>query len=129
MEKDDRNKRFCLIGQHLQGSLSPALMDAAYHGRYVYDLIDEDSFEMAFARAMEYDAFNVTAPYKAKAYAMAYGRDRNSMGASACNLMIPNLVLGEKLYMAYNTDVSGVAGALRENGFRHPLGKCIHIQR
>ena len=115
-------KRFCLIGHHLQGSLSPALMEAAYHGRYAYDLVDEDNFEMAFALAMEYDAFNVTAPFKEKAFSMAYGHDRNSMGANACNIMMPIHVFGEKLYMSYNSDVDGVAAALLESGVPYRAG-------
>jgi len=109
-------KRFCLIGHHLEGSLSPALMEAAYHGRFSYDLVDEESFETAFSRAKEYDAFQVTAPFKSKASGMAFSHDRNSMGAGACNIMMPFQVLGEKRYISYNTDVDGVLCALMEGG-------------
>lgn len=112
-------KRFCLIGHPVQGSLSPALMEAAYHGRYAYDLIDEDRFETAFERAKEYDAFNVTAPYKVDAYKAALSHDRNSMGAEACNLMVPTSKGGESGYLSYNTDVDGVANALKEGGYQH----------
>ncbi len=99
-------RRFCLIGHPVAGSLSPALMQAAYSGRYSYDLVDEPGFEAAWARGVEYDAFNVTAPYKRDAFARADVRDCD--GIDACNLIIK----ADDGFHAFNTDVDGVIGAL-----------------
>ncbi len=99
-------KRFCLIGHPVAGSLSPALMQAAYGGLYRYDLVDEPSFEAAWARGAEYDAFNVTAPYKRDAFIKADFRDCD--GIDACNIIKPS---GGRFY-AYNSDVYGVVDAI-----------------
>lgn len=109
-------KRFCLIGHPVAGSLSPVLMEAAYRGRFSYDLVDEDLFENAWDRGIGYDAFNVTAPYKRDAYGMTSANDRHSSGIAACNLVtrIP-AVSGGCFYHSHNTDVDGVAGAISES--------------
>ena len=108
-----KEKRFCLIGRGIQGSLSPALMRAAYGGRYGYDLVDEDSFEAAWQRAMDYDGFNVTAPYKFKAFSMCLAHDSNSLTAEAANLIVPIPGGG---FRSFNTDIDGVAEALVQGG-------------
>lgn len=100
-------KRFCLIGHPVAGSLSPSLMQAAYSGRYSYDLVDEDNFEAAWEHGVEYDAFNVTAPYKRDAFKSADFRDCD--GIDACNLIMKADGGG---FNAFNTDVDGVIGAL-----------------
>ena len=38
-------KKFGLIGHPIAHSLSPALFDAAFNGKYSYDLIEEKDFE------------------------------------------------------------------------------------
>ena len=96
-------KKFALIGHPVAGSLSPVLFKAAYGGRYAYDLIDDEEFSGAWARGLEYDGFNVTAPYKRDAARMCEG-----CGLDAVNLVIPS-VEGCK---GYNTDIDGVVGAL-----------------
>ncbi|MBO4435180.1 MAG: hypothetical protein J5769_07010 [Bacteroidales bacterium] len=103
-------KRFCLIGHPVAGSLSPALMYAAYGGRYSYDLVDEELFERAWARGQEYDAFNVTAPYKRLAFGRSTFHDWHSSKTGASNLIFP----GDDI-LSFNTDVEGVAGAVRES--------------
>ena len=61
-------KKFGLIGHPIAHSLSPALFKAAFGGRYTYDLIEEEDFEKAYGRFLEeYDAINVTAPFKESA--------------------------------------------------------------
>ena len=106
-------KKFALIGHPVAGSLSPALFNAAYAGRYPYDLIDAP-FEDAWSRFLSsYDGINITAPYKQDAFAAV---DWLSPGASACgavNLVVKSLD-GE--LWGYNTDVDGVMGAVRECG-------------
>ena len=107
-------KRFALIGHPVEGSLSPRLFEAAYDGRYPYDLIDAP-FEEAWALFLaSYDGINVTAPYKQDAFKAV---DVLSNGAKACGAV--NLVVkeGGQLH-GYNTDVDGVVGAVRETGFQ-----------
>ena len=105
-------KRFCLIGHPVAGSLSPVLMEAAYHGRYSYDLVDEDSFEKAWERALSYDGFNITAPYKLKAAAML-GME------SPVNLILPT----DSGLRGFNTDIDGVEHALNSV----PRGKAAVV--
>ncbi|MCR5019035.1 MAG: hypothetical protein K6A64_09590 [Bacteroidales bacterium] len=98
-------KRFALIGHPVAGSLSPVLFDAAYGGRYAYDLIDEADFSRAWERGLEYDGFNVTAPFKRDAARMCEG-----CGLDAVNLVIPSA----EGCRGCNTDIDGVVGALGE---------------
>lgn len=98
-------KKFALIGHPVAGSLSPVLFSAAYGGRYAYDLIDEEEFSRAWERGLEYDGFNVTAPFKRDAARMCEG-----CGLDAVNLVIPSA----GGCMGYNTDIDGVVGALGE---------------
>jgi shikimate dehydrogenase len=106
-------KRFALIGHPVAGSLSPRLFQAAYGGRYPYDLIDEAAFADAWERFLaQYEGINVTAPFKQDAYASV---DRLSPEASltgAVNLVVRR----EGELVGYNTDVEGVLGAVREAG-------------
>jgi Shikimate 5-dehydrogenase len=56
-------KRFGLIGNPVAGSLSPRLFEAAYGGRYTYDLIEGAEFAASWQRFLdEYDGINITAP-------------------------------------------------------------------
>ena len=96
-------KKFALIGHPVAGSLSPVLFEAAYGGRYAYDLVDDEEFAGAWARGLEYDGFNVTAPYKRDAARMCEG-----CVLDAVNLVIPS----SEGCKGYNTDIDGVVGAL-----------------
>lgn len=105
-------KRFALIGHPVAGSFSPALFNAAYGGRYSYDLIDAP-FQEAWERFLEgYHGINVTAPYKQDAFSAV---DWLSPGAAACGAV--NLVVkADGRLCGYNTDVDGVTGAVKECG-------------
>jgi shikimate dehydrogenase len=98
-------KKFALIGHPVAGSMSPVLFSAAYGGRFAYDLIDEAEFSRAWERGLEYDGFNVTAPYKRDAARMCEG-----CRLDAVNLVIPS----SEGCRGYNTDIDGVIGALGE---------------
>ena len=56
---------FGLIGDPIATSLSPALFNAGYEGKYNYDLIEGADFGASF-KAFEdrYKGINVTAPFK-----------------------------------------------------------------
>ena len=63
--------KYGLIGYPIAHSLSPALFRAAYPDRpeMTYDLIEESDFERAYARFLkDYEAVNVTTPYKDEAF-------------------------------------------------------------
>jgi len=106
-------KRFALIGNPVAGSLSPRLFQAAYGGRYRYDLIEESSFEAAWERFWAgYDGINVTAPFKQDAFARVNRLTPEAQLTGAVNLVVRS---GAET-VGYNTDVDGVMGALRETG-------------
>lgn len=106
--------KFGLIGHPIAHSLSPALFKAAFDGQHTYDLIEGEDFEKSYERFMnEYDAVNVTAPFKELAFRKAdSGSQCEAIGAAniltkaECDLFVT----------AYNSDIEGVAGAFREAG-------------
>lgn len=106
--------KFGLIGHPIAHSLSPALFNAAFGEKFTYDLIEEEDFEKAFDKFMnEYDAINVTAPFKELAFQKADSRKQcevigaaNILKKGECNHFVT----------AYNSDIEGVTGALKEAG-------------
>ena len=57
--------KFGLIGHPIGHSASPALFAKAYGGRWQYDLIEGEDFEASWQRFLdEYQAINITAPFK-----------------------------------------------------------------
>jgi shikimate 5-dehydrogenase len=105
--------KFALIGHPVAGSLSPRLFEAAYGGRYPYDLIDEPAFEAAWGRFLAgYNGINVTAPFKQDAFARVSRLTPDALATGAVNLVVRR---GEET-VGYNTDVEGVLGAIRETG-------------
>lgn len=106
--------KFGLIGHPIAHSLSPALFKAAFGGKFTYDLIEGDDFEKSYDKFMnEYDAINVTAPFKELAFRKAdSGKQCEAIGAA--NI----LTKGESDHFvtAYNSDIEGVTGALAEAG-------------
>ncbi|MBQ9193494.1 MAG: hypothetical protein IJ156_07230 [Bacteroidales bacterium] len=106
-------KRFALIGNPAAGSLSPRLFEAAYGGRYAYDLLEGPCFQDLWQRFLDgYAGVNVTAPFKQEAFRTV---DRLSETARLCGAV--NLaVKTEEGIAGYNTDVDGVVLAVRETG-------------
>lgn len=114
--------KFALIGHPVSGSLSPRLFQAAYGGRYPYDLIEETSFDVAWARFLaEYDGINVTAPFKQDAFARVNRLTPDAQLTGAVNLVVRS---GEET-VGYNTDVEGVLGAVRESGL--PVSEALIV--
>ena len=103
--------RFGLIGHPLTGSGSPALFAKAYGGRWPYDLIDCTSFDEAWEHFLaDYQAVNVTAPFKRSAYerVAACGRlSEEALAVGAVNIVV-----------SYNSDYLGVREILASEGFR-----------
>ncbi len=98
-------KRFGLIGHPIARSLSPGLFKAAYDGRYPYELIQGEDFEVSYRRFLDgYDGINVTAPFKELAYAKADIVSDECHLAKATNLLIKT----SEGIKAYNSDYLGV---------------------
>jgi shikimate dehydrogenase len=105
--------KFALIGHPVAGSLSPRLFAAAYDGRYPYDLVDREQFEEAWKVFLaDYDGINVTAPFKQDAYARVDALSEEARRTGAVNLVVKR---ADQLY-GYNTDVDGIALAVKECG-------------
>lgn len=119
-------KRFALIGTPVSHSKSPALFQAAYGGKYSYNLIESDNFDSAYAEFLNgYDGINVTSPFKEKAYLAADLESKECRLTGAAN----TLVKTPQGIKAYNTDIDGVLYTLgKAVGCRHyPDGANVLI--
>ena len=107
-------QRFGLIGHPLAGSGSPALFARAYGGRWPYDLIEGSDFEASWARFLEdYQAINITAPFKELAFERVIPADETVRRIGAVNIAVKTAE-GIK---GYNSDCLGVRKLLEDNGF------------
>ena len=101
--------KYGLIGFPIAHSLSPRLFEAAYGGRYTYDLIDTEDFEKAWEGFMYgYRAVNVTAPFKGDAFACADWRSPECGRIGAANLCVNE----GGMVKAYNSDYLAVKAIL-----------------
>ena len=115
-------KRFGLIGHPVAGSFSPKLFEAAYGGRYTYDLIEDAEFGASWQRFLdEYDGINITAPFKEFAFRAVDALSDDARLCGAVNLAVktPAGIVG------YNTDVAGVVLAVREAGL--PVSEALVV--
>ena len=115
-------KRFGLIGHPVKGSLSPRLFEAAYGGRYTYDLLEGADFGASWQRFLDdYDGINITAPFKQDAFHAVDVLSDDARLCGAVNLAIktPEGIRG------YNTDVDGVVMAVRETGV--PVSEALVV--
>lgn len=95
-------ERYALIGYPIQGSLSPRLFHAAYHGKKDYDLIEYANFNKCLQTFIDgpYRAINITAPFKADALKAADWADKSAIECGAANILIKQ----EGVLKAYNSD-------------------------
>ena len=115
-------KRFGLIGHPVAGSFSPKLFEAAYGGRYPYDLIEGADFGASWQRFLdEYDGINITAPFKEFAFRAVDALSDDARLCGAVNLAVkaPSGIVG------YNADVAGVVLAVREAGL--PVSEALVV--
>ena len=106
--------KFGLIGHPIGHSQSPRLFGAAYHGKYPYDLIEGKYFEESYSKFMrEYDAVNVTAPFKEKAYEKADIVSGPVALTGAANILVKT----PEGVSAYNSDFTGVILTVAEELF------------
>ena len=107
-------KHFGLIGNPVAGSLSPRLFEAAYGGRYSYDLIEGADFDVSWQRFLDgYDGINITAPFKLDAFRSVDILSDSARLCGAVNLAVktPEGIVG------HNTDVDGVVLSVQETGY------------
>ena len=115
-------KQFGLIGHPVAGSLSPRLFEAAYGGRYTYDLLEGADFSVSWKRFLDnYDGINITAPFKEDAFRTVDTLSDNARLCGAVNLAVKTTdgIVG------YNTDVDGVILAVRETGL--PVSEALVV--
>ena len=105
-------KRFGLIGSPIGHSLSPQLFRAGYPlSADTYDLIEKETFEEAVSEfRSHYDAINVTAPFKERAFLIADSSDSRTRFLKATNLLVKE----SGGIRAYNTDCSAVEALLQK---------------
>lgn len=115
-------KRFGLIGNPVAGSLSPLLFNAAYGGRYAYDLLEGADFGASWQRFLDgYAGINITAPFKQDAFRAVDSLSDSARLCGAVNLAVktPGGVAG------YNTDVDGVVLSVQETGL--PVSEALVV--
>jgi 3-dehydroquinate dehydratase/shikimate dehydrogenase len=115
-------KRYGLIGHPIAGSLSPRLFEAAYGGRYAYDLLEGADFGVSWQRFLDgYHGINITAPFKQDAFRAVDVLSDNARLCGAVNLAVktPDGIVG------HNTDVDGVVLAVREAGL--PVSEALVV--
>lgn len=106
--------RFGLIGHPLAGSASPAVFARAYGGKWPYDLIEGEDFELSWQKFLAgYRAVNITAPFKELAFARVDSVAEECAAIGAINIAVkdPSGIKG------YNSDFLGVRKVLEDNGF------------
>ena len=100
-------RHFGLIGHPISHSQSPALFYQYHPGtKDTYDLIETPDFDEAISIfKRDFDAINVTAPFKERAMLVADTLERSCELCGATNLLKKegNLIKG------YNTDIDGVS--------------------
>ncbi len=115
-------KRFALIGNPAAGSLSPRLFEAAYGGRYAYDLLEGPSFGPLWQQFLDgYDGINITAPFKQDAFRTVDSLSESARLCGAVNLAVKT----SDGIVGYNTDVDGVVLSVRETGL--PVSDALVI--
>lgn len=108
---------FGLIGDPIRDSGSPAIFNRAYGGKWPYDLIEGADFEASWARFLaSYQAVNITAPFKEKAFRKV--AEEGSLSPGCENLGAINIaVKTEDGIVGHNSDFSGIRALLAERGF------------
>ena len=98
-------QRYGLIGYPVSHSLSPRLFEAAYGGRFRYDLLEYVNFDDAFRLFIKsYDSVNVTAPFKEQAYGKAKIRSLECELTGAANILVKT----PRGLSCFNSDCSAV---------------------
>ncbi len=121
--------KFGLIGHPIAESRSPMLFKKAFGGKYEYELIEGEDFEASFQRFIDgYQAINVTAPFKQKAFAkvVALAREgRGSVSGPCFKIKATNLLLkGPEGIEAHNSDFTGIILSVAETYYPGLTAEC-----
>jgi shikimate dehydrogenase len=115
MQNKDNNKTYCIIGDPIQHSLSPAMQNAAFNklglnSSYIAFRVKKDELKESIEslRAIGVSGFNITVPHKVEAMKYLDELDISARRANAVNT-VQNV---GGVLKAYNTDIYG---------FIHPL--------
>ncbi len=130
--------KYGLIGDPIATSKSPLLFEAAYKGQeqpdgsaYEYDLIEGSDFETSFKKFIDdYQAINVTAPFKELAYSKVEGLAEQGKGVisgpvariGATNLLVKT----SEGIAAHNSDFTGIVAAIAEAYYPGIVEEFIH---
>ena len=126
-------EKFGLIGDPVARSMSPALFEAGYSGRYSYDLIEGSDFNTSWARFLEeYKAINITAPFKEKAFAQAVALAKDGRGEisgpawkiGAANIAVKCPCGG---IAVHNSDFSAIIMCIAEGIFPGVVKQCYDV--
>lgn len=115
---------FGLIGHPLGHSLSPSLFDAAYGGKYRYDLIEGEYFDASYKKFLRsYKAVNVTAPFKEEAF------ERADVVTGPCALIGAANILakGKDGVECHNSDFSGVILSVADALLPGAVAQCYSV--
>ncbi len=121
--------KFGLIGHPIAESRSPMLFRKAFGGKYEYDLIEGEDFEGSWKKFLdEYQAINVTAPFKRQAFerAVALAREGKGIISGPCfKIKATNLLVkGEEGIEAHNSDFTGIILSVAEAYFPGLTAQC-----
>jgi len=117
--------RFGLIGHPISDSKSPELFARAYDGKYPYDLIEGADFDKSWQTFLDdYQAINITAPFKEQAFARVLQEgsidpECEAIGAINIATKTPKGIVG------YNSDYLGVRKILKAGGFGPDLTALV----
>ncbi len=122
-------KKFGLIGHPIKESGSPMLFEKAYGGKYGYELIEGEEFEAVWERFLnEYQAINVTAPFKQQAFerAVKLALDgKGSISGPCFKIRAANLLVkGPEGIEAHNSDFTGIILSVAEAYFPGLTAQC-----
>ncbi len=122
-------KKFGLIGHPIAHSQSPLLFQKAYNGRYQYDLIEGDDFETSYEKFLsDYQAINITAPFKQQAFekAVALAHEGKGLISGPCfKIKATNLLVkGPEGIEAHNSDFTGIILSVAEAYFPGLTAQC-----
>ncbi len=121
--------KFGLIGHPIAHSQSPLLFQKAYSDKYQYDLIESEDFEASYNRFLsDYQAINITAPFKQQAFekAVALAREGKGLISGPCfKIKAANILAkGPEGIEAHNSDFTGIILSVAEAYFPGLTAQC-----
>jgi len=116
-------KRFALTGISIAHSRSPQLFEAAYHGKYAYELMQASTAEEALRLYEEkgLSGMNITMPFKESIIPYIDVLDEDVEITGAANIVLRR----NNCWEAHNSDIYGVINPLRDAGINLLGADCL----